>query len=123
MVEIQRTNILLKNIFMVVMLTTIPVILIIQLWRVITEYGMFILAIFLIGSGSLFIFFYFKAYSLKLIIIKVKEFFNIKDVGEEALTRKTENNEIKEKRNNFLYAGITMGVTGIFLLARFIGKY
>src|SRR3989344_456655 len=123
MVEIGKPDNLLRKIFLILMLTVIPVAIVVRLWLVIVTYWQLILSVFLIGSGALFIYFNFKAYTVKTVVLKFKDWLKKREGVVEDVPNKITESAAVERGKGFLIVGLGAELAGFYLLTQFIRSH
>ena len=122
MANIDATRKIARNTFIALMLTVVPILLLRQLWFVLVNYWQLILSFFLLGSGVIFIYFYFKSYDLKMMITKIKDLLKFKKSIGETPQEKIVAVKKAERARDLLITGIVAELSGLYFFWRFIEK-
>ena len=119
MAGVKNAEGILKKIFLVLMVTVVPVAIVIRLWQIILIYWQLIMSVLLMGSGGIFYYFYIKIYSLDMVILKFRKWYNgITGLVEVLPKPLSENTELKGSKN-FLYLAFVFAITGLYLFVQF----
>ena len=110
---------LVQRVVLVLMLTIVPIIFIKQFWALFVFLFPLALAVLLLISGIVLIFFYFKLLDLRRIYFKLRRYFTEKESIEEYMFDRYKSDKDRESKH-FLFMGILAMIIGGYLLFRFI---
>jgi hypothetical protein len=77
------------------------------------------MAVLLIGSGIIFYYFYIKIYTLDMVVLKFRKWYNVKTGIVEVLPKPLSENRELNSSKNFLYIAIVFVITGLYLFVQF----
>ena len=117
MVEIGKTDNILKKVFLILMLTVIPLAIVIRLWFVIVTYWILILAFLLIGLGGIFLYCYVKSLSLRKMALMLFDFLHISKTEEDESEKSTQN-VVMQKNKAMLNTGVFTLLVGLYLFIK-----